>query len=209
MYCKKLTSSINLIDQRNVVRMLAATDEIGRRGNAAEVPEVVDEMGLVEVAAPQGHVRPPQRFVQGIGGAMASSVVLGMIFTTFPEPRDLAKAIGFFSFVAAAGGALGPLAGGVLTQVISWHWIFFVNVPLGVAAMALAARVLESERGLGLGKGVDVAGAFLVTSGLMLAVEGAARVAARVVSRNGVAVCEMLRNLVENTSILRAAGDDQ
>ena len=110
------------------------------------------------------------RFVQGIGGAMASSVVLGMIFSTFPEPRELAKAIGFFSFVAAAGGALGPLVGGALTQAISWHWIFFVNVPLGVMAIVLAARLLKPERGLGLGKGVDVPGAFLVTSGLMLTV---------------------------------------
>ena len=110
------------------------------------------------------------RFVQGVGGAMASSVVLGMIFAAFPEPRELAKAIGFFSFVAAAGGALGPLAGGVLTQAMGWHWIFFVNVPVGVGAAVLAARVLEPERGLGLGKGADVPGALLVTAGLMLAV---------------------------------------
>jgi EmrB/QacA subfamily drug resistance transporter len=110
------------------------------------------------------------RFVQGVGGAMASSVVLGMIFAAFPEPRELAKAIGFFSFVAAAGGALGPLAGGVLTEAISWHWIFFVNVPVGVAATVLAARVLEAERGLGFAKGADVPGALLVTAGLMTAV---------------------------------------
>lgn len=110
------------------------------------------------------------RFVQGVGGAMASSVVLGMIFAAFPEPRELAKAIGFYSFVAAAGGALGPIVGGVLTQAISWHWIFFVNVPVGAAATVLAARVLAPERGIGFGGGADVPGALLVTAGLMVTV---------------------------------------
>src|SRR3954451_18030453 len=66
------------------------------------------------------------RFVQGIGGAMASAVILGMIVTLFPEPREQAKAIGVFAFVASAGGSIGLLAGGVLTQSINWHWIFFV-----------------------------------------------------------------------------------
>jgi EmrB/QacA subfamily drug resistance transporter len=110
------------------------------------------------------------RFVQGVGGAMASSVVLGMIFAAFPEPRELARAIGVFAFVGAAGGALGPLAGGVLTQAMSWHWIFFVNAPVGFAATILAVRVLGPERGLGLGKGADAPGALLVTAGLMTAV---------------------------------------
>ena len=73
------------------------------------------------------------RFVQGVGGAMTSAVVLGMIVTMFPEPREQAQAIGVYAFVASAGGAVGLLAGGVLTQAISWHWIFFVNVPVGVA----------------------------------------------------------------------------
>src|SRR3954463_14949053 len=68
------------------------------------------------------------RFVQGIGGAMTSAVVLGMIVTMFPQPRDQAKAIGVFAFVASAGGAVGLLAGGILTQAINWHWIFFVNL---------------------------------------------------------------------------------
>ena len=71
------------------------------------------------------------RFLQGIGGAMTSAVILGMIVTMFPEPREQAKAIGVFAFVASAGGAVGLLVGGVLTQSINWHWIFFVNVPIG------------------------------------------------------------------------------
>src|SRR3954469_17219117 len=71
------------------------------------------------------------RFLQGVGGAMTSAVVLGMIVTMFPEPRDQAKAIGVYGFVASAGGSVGLLAGGVLTQAINWHWIFFVNVPIG------------------------------------------------------------------------------
>ena len=73
------------------------------------------------------------RFVQGAGGAVASAVILGMIVTMFPEPREQAKAIGVYSFVASAGASIGLLAGGVLTEAINWHWIFFVNLPVGVA----------------------------------------------------------------------------
>ena len=72
------------------------------------------------------------RFVQGAGGALTSSVILGMIVTMFPEPREQAKAMGVFSFVAAGGASIGLLAGGVLTQALDWHWIFFVNLPIGV-----------------------------------------------------------------------------
>ena len=93
------------------------------------------------------------RFVQGAGGALTSAVILGMIVTMFPEPREQAKAIGVFAFVASAGGAVGLLAGGVLTQAVSWHWIFFVNVPIGVATAVLAVRLVERDRGLGLRPG--------------------------------------------------------
>src|SRR5262245_53883610 len=82
------------------------------------------------------------RFVQGVGGSMASALILGMIVALFPEPREQARAIGVFSFVAAAGGSIGLLAGGVLTQSINWHWIFFVNIPIGIAAALLAMRLL-------------------------------------------------------------------
>ena len=85
------------------------------------------------------------RFIQGVGGAMASAVVLGMIVTMFPEPRDQAKAIGVYGFVASAGGSIGLLAGGVLTDAISWHWIFFINVPIGIATAVLARRLVEDR----------------------------------------------------------------
>lgn len=110
------------------------------------------------------------RFVQGVGGALTSSVILGMIVTLFPEPREQARAIGAFAFVASAGGAVGLLVGGVLTQAISWHWIFFVNVPIGVATALLALRLVEPERGVGAAAGTDVLGALTVTAALMLGV---------------------------------------
>jgi EmrB/QacA subfamily drug resistance transporter len=110
------------------------------------------------------------RFVQGAGGAIASAVILGMIVTMFPEPRDQAKAIGVYSFVASAGASIGLLAGGILTEAINWHWIFFVNVPIGLAIALLALRLVEHRDGIGLGRGADVPGALLLTGGLMLGV---------------------------------------
>jgi EmrB/QacA subfamily drug resistance transporter len=110
------------------------------------------------------------RFVQGAGGAVASAVILGMIVTMFPEPREQAKAIGVYSFVASAGASIGLLAGGVLTEAINWHWIFFVNVPIGVAIALLALRLVDDREGIGLSRGADVPGAVLITSGLMLGV---------------------------------------
>jgi EmrB/QacA subfamily drug resistance transporter len=110
------------------------------------------------------------RFVQGAGGALTSSVILGMIVTMFPEPREQAKAIGVFSFVASAGASIGLLAGGALTQALNWHWIFFVNFPIGIATVLLAVRLVARDTGIGLRQGADVPGAVLVTSTLMLAV---------------------------------------
>jgi len=110
------------------------------------------------------------RFVQGAGGALASAVTLGMIVTMFPEPREQAKAIGVYGFVASAGGSIGLLAGGVLTDLINWHWIFFVNVPIGLLTALLTVRLVESRPGIGISEGADVPGALLVTGGLMLAV---------------------------------------
>jgi EmrB/QacA subfamily drug resistance transporter len=110
------------------------------------------------------------RFIQGIGGAVSSAVILAMIVTLFPKPDELAKAFGIFSFIASAGAAIGLLAGGLITQAVSWHWIFFVNLPIGVVVAALSVRLLASDRGIGIEKGVDVLGAVLVTVALMLGV---------------------------------------
>ena len=110
------------------------------------------------------------RFVQGAGGALTSAVVLGMIVTMFPEPREQAKAIGVFAFVASAGGAVGLLAGGVITQAVSWHWIFFVNVPIGVIVAVAAVKLVPGDKGLGFAGGADTFGALLVTAALMLLV---------------------------------------
>ncbi|HEY3195367.1 MAG TPA: MFS transporter [Candidatus Dormibacteraeota bacterium] len=110
------------------------------------------------------------RFLQGIGGAMSSAVALGMIVTMFPEPREQARAFGVYSFVASAGASIGLLAGGILTHALSWHWIFFVNVPIGIAAAWLSVRLLDADRGIGLDEGADALGAALATAGLMLGV---------------------------------------
>lgn len=110
------------------------------------------------------------RFLQGIGGAMTSAVVLGMIVTMFPEPREQAKAIGVFAFVASAGGSVGLLLGGVLTESINWHWIFFVNLPIAVVTAVLAVRLIEPDSGIGWSRGADVPGAVLITAALMLGV---------------------------------------
>src|SRR5690242_10036824 len=112
------------------------------------------------------------RFVQGIGGALSSAVVLAMIVTMFPEPREQAKAIGVYGFVASAGSSIGLLLGGVLTQAISWHWIFFINVPVGIATIILARRYVEDKPGIGFGEGADYFGAAVLTVGVMVGVYG-------------------------------------
>jgi EmrB/QacA subfamily drug resistance transporter len=124
---------------------------------------------LCAVAQTQG-VLIAARFIQGVGGALASAVILGMIVMMFPEPREQAKAIGVFGFVASAGGSIGLLAGGALTEAINWHWIFFINLPVGIATAFLAVRLIEPREGIGLEKGADVPGAVLLTAGLMLGV---------------------------------------
>jgi EmrB/QacA subfamily drug resistance transporter len=124
---------------------------------------------LCAVAQSQG-LLIAARFVQGAGGALTSAVILGMIVTMFPEPREQAKAIGVYGFVASAGGSIGLLAGGVLTETINWHWIFFINIPVGIVTAFLATRLVADSPGIGLKAGADLPGAALLTSGLMLGV---------------------------------------
>jgi EmrB/QacA subfamily drug resistance transporter len=110
------------------------------------------------------------RLLQGIGGAMSSAVVLGMVVTLFPDPREQAKALGIYGCVASTGGSIGLLAGGVLTQAIGWHWIFVVNVPIGIATGLLALRYVEPRPPLAAGTKPDVPGAALLTGALMIGV---------------------------------------
>jgi len=110
------------------------------------------------------------RAVQGIGGAVVSAVALSLIVTLFTEPAERAKAMGVFGFVAAGGGSIGVLLGGVLTDVLDWHWIFLVNLPIGVAVFALCLVLLPSSRGQAAAGRLDIAGAVTVTASLMLAV---------------------------------------
>ena len=110
------------------------------------------------------------RFLQGVGGARQASVILAIIVTEFTEPADRAKAMSAYVFVAVAGGSLGLLAGGALTQALSWHWIFFVNLPIGIATLLLGRALVPEDSGIGLGHGVDWLGSVLVTFSLMTAV---------------------------------------
>jgi EmrB/QacA subfamily drug resistance transporter len=145
-------------------------DLISRRGVFLAGLGVFTVASLLCGVAQSQELLVAARFVQGVGGAMTSAVILGMIVTMFPEPREQAKAIGVYSFVASAGGSVGLLAGGVLTQGINWHWIFFVNIPIGIATAVLALRLLDKDKGVGFGRGADVLGAVLITGALMLLV---------------------------------------
>jgi EmrB/QacA subfamily drug resistance transporter len=110
------------------------------------------------------------RFVQGIGGAIAFSVTIALIVAEFPPGADRAKAMSVYMFVAIGGGSIGLLAGGLLTQSIDWHWIFFINVPIGLATWLLGRAYIDAADGIGLRGGVDVLGSVLVTVALMLGV---------------------------------------
>jgi EmrB/QacA subfamily drug resistance transporter len=110
------------------------------------------------------------RAVQGLGGAVVSSVALSLVMTLFTETADRAKAMGVFGFVLSGGGTAGVLLGGVLTEVLDWHWIFLVNLPVGVAVLALSLALLPAGRGQAASGRLDVAGAVTVTAALILAV---------------------------------------
>src|SRR5438874_862151 len=110
------------------------------------------------------------RAVQGIGGAVASAVSLSLMMMLFTEPEERAKAMGIFGFVAAGGGSIGVLLGGILTDALSWHWIFLVNVPIGVLVVLLSLRIVPGGPGLARERSLDVAGAVTATAASMLAV---------------------------------------
>ena len=120
--------------------------------------------------APNAGTLIAARLIQGLGAAVQASVILAIIVTEFPEPADRARAMSAYVFTAVAGGSLGLLAGGALTQVLSWHWIFFVNLPIGLGTIALARVLIPADTGhRGTGR-LDWAGSLLVTASLMTAI---------------------------------------
>ena len=122
--------------------------------------------------APTSELLVVGRAVQGLGGAAVSAVALSLIVGLFSDPAERARAMGFFGFVMSGGGAVGVLLGGVLTGLLSWHWIFLVNVPIGVAVWLSARRVLPGDEVAADRGRIDVVGAVLVTAALMLSVYG-------------------------------------
>ncbi len=108
------------------------------------------------------------RFLQGFGGAGASSAIMAIITTEFRQPSERARAMSVYMFVVSSGGSLGLLAGGAITQSLDWHWIFFINVPVGVLTFLAARRYVAENRGLGIGRDIDVVGSVLVTAAMML-----------------------------------------
>lgn len=145
-------------------------DLIGRKRMFLAGTGVFTAASLLAGTAGSPAVLIAARFLQGAGSAMASAVSLGILVTLFTEPRERARAIAVFSFTGAAGASLGQVLGGVLTDALDWHWIFFINLPIGIAALAVAVPALPADRGRGLAAGADVIGAALVTGGLMLGI---------------------------------------
>ncbi|MFB7863719.1 MFS transporter [Streptomyces sp. NPDC056069] len=142
-------------------------DLLGRKRVFLAGTGVFTAASLLAGAATSPGVLIAARFLQGVGSAAASAVSLGILVTLFTEPRERAKAFAVFSFTGAAGASIGQVLGGLLTDALAWNWIFFINLPIGAAALLAALRTLPADRGLGLRAGADVLGALLVTSGLM------------------------------------------
>ncbi|AZM90031.1 MULTISPECIES: MFS transporter [Streptomyces] len=151
-------------------------DLIGRRRMFLAGTAVFTAASLLAGFAGSPALLIAARFLQGVGSAMASAVSLGILVTLFPGTRERARAIAVFSFTGAAGASLGQVLGGVLTDALDWHWIFFINLPIGIAALLAALPALPADRGLGLRAGADVPGAVLVTAGLMAGIYAVVRV---------------------------------
>ncbi|MGW2018661.1 MFS transporter [Streptomyces sp. NPDC001927] len=141
-------------------------DLIGRRRMFLAGTGVFTAASLLAGVAASPEVLIAARFLQGIGSAMASAVSLGILVTLFTEPRERARAIAVFSFTGAAGASIGQVLGGILTDALTWNWIFFINLPIGAATLLVALRALPGDQGRGRG-GVDLLGAPLITAGLM------------------------------------------
>jgi EmrB/QacA subfamily drug resistance transporter len=110
------------------------------------------------------------RFIQGFGGAVCAAVIVAIVATGFPHPVERAKAMSVYTFVAVTGGSIGLLAGGVIVESIDWHWIFFINVPIGLITLVAGRALIEETEGIGLDKGVDVLGSILVTAAMLVGV---------------------------------------
>ncbi|MEV5824860.1 MFS transporter [Spirillospora sp. NPDC052242] len=145
-------------------------DLVGRKTMFLAGNVVFTAASLLAGAATGPAVLIAARFLQGVGSAMAAAVVLGILVTLYTGPAERARAIGIFSFTGAAGASVGQVLGGVLTDALNWHWIFLINLPIGIVTILLALPALPRDRGTGLAAGADVAGALLVTSGLMLGI---------------------------------------
>ncbi len=110
------------------------------------------------------------RFTQGVGGAVSTSVIVAIIVTEFTGAAERARAMSAYLFVAVGGGSIGLLVGGILTQAVSWHWIFIINVPIGILTLVLGSALITENEGLGVRHGLDVAGSLLMTLSLMVGI---------------------------------------
>jgi EmrB/QacA subfamily drug resistance transporter len=147
-----------------------AADLLGRKRLFVAGVVVFSLASLLNGLAQSSGMLIAGRGLQGLGGALVSPAALSIIMTTFPGTQERTKALGVWSAIAAGGAAFGLLLGGVLTDLLSWQWIFFVNVPVGLAAIAAAVRFVPESRDETARRSFDVAGAFSVTAGLMVLV---------------------------------------
>ncbi|MEU0080318.1 MFS transporter [Micromonospora tulbaghiae] len=145
-------------------------DLVGRRAMFLGGTALFTAASVLAGVAANGATLVAARFLQGVGSAAATAVSLGILVTLFPDAAERTRAFAVFAFTGAAGAAIGQVAGGLLTDALGWHWIFLINLPIGLATIALAVRTLPADRGLGLAAGADVAGALLVTAGLVLGI---------------------------------------